>query len=355
MTLRRSRRLVVLAVAVAMVALGACDDGSSRASLPALRPSLEGYRIDYRVEVHAQGTETSERHVQVRRPFDGRDASFNPARTLGSTVLVSNGRHLYGSNGPSVLDYGERIGTPPGDYRLQPIVADLVRLHLFDKLSRARTVAGRACTVYRTGAPLGDPFKAPRTTEYVDECVDRDGLLLAERWYLHGKLLRDTEATHVDTTVPGDDAFAPPEGDLQRNPTSFGVVEELTRTRPPKTGLPYWVAPRPPFGFALTSRVRAVSTSATTGAAQVTDLAYIDTYIRGHDAITVTHREVGAARAPARGVATVHAGALGAGSVTLSTSGASIAFTADKVVVTVQGPVDIAHLRVFAAALRRTR
>ncbi|HVV36579.1 MAG TPA: hypothetical protein VHC63_08250 [Acidimicrobiales bacterium] len=352
MKLRHPGRVVAVVLAAALALLVVRHERSQDTALNAPAASLAGFSVEYRVETRAGGTRTETRNVQVRRPFDGRDASFDPTLSLGNSAFVSNGRHLYSQTGTSALDYGERIGAPPGDYRLEAIAGDLVRLGLA-RARGTRTVAGRVCRVYRTGAPLGDPFKGATAKEYADLCVGKDGLLLAERWYLNGKLLRDTEATSVDTSVPGDAAFAPPVGDLTANPTSFGAVKELSLTKPPNTGLPYWTARRPPWGFALRSRARTITSSTTSGSPQVTDIAYVDTYQRGHDAITVTHRELSAAGAPPRGVEQVDAGALGAGQVTLTTSGAAIAFRAGKWVVTVQGPFDVAHLRFFAASLRR--
>ena len=43
---------------------------------------------------------------------------------------------------------------------------------------------------------------------------------------------------------------------------------------------------------------------------------------------------------------------LGSGAVSLSDAGASISFQAGKWVVTVRGPLDVAHLRAFSGALR---
>ena len=53
-------------------------------------------------------------------------------------------------------------------------------------------MAGRSCDVYRFGQPLGDPIQKPKAGEYADLCIDRVGLVLSERWFLKGKLLRDT-------------------------------------------------------------------------------------------------------------------------------------------------------------------
>lgn len=349
-------RLIVGGLAIGMVALVVRHERSQQPTLSAPPPSLAGYSITYAVEVHAGATQVNQRSVQVRRPRDSRDATFTDVAAQPDTGFLSNGRHLFGYNGANVLDYGERVtAVAPGDYRLGSILRDLVRLDLARKTPTVRTIAGRSCVVYRFGSPLGDVFKAPSQSEYADDCIDADGLLLAERWYFKGKLLRDTEATHVSTAVPGDDAFAQPTEELKPNPTNFGAVKDLSLAKPPKTGLPYWVARRAPFGFVLRARVRGIASNTTGGSPQVTDIAYIDTYQRGHDLITVTHRELGAAGAPPSGFERVHAGALGRGEVNLSVSGASISFTAGKWVVTVQGPLDVARLRAFAASLRPVR
>ena len=155
--------------------------------------------------------------------------------------------------------------------------------------------------------------------------------------------------------MPSDASFAVPPGPVTPNPTDVGAVQVLSISKVPATGLPYWVAPAPPWGFELTRRSRAITTSSAGGGPEVTDIAYIDSYTRGSDVIEVVHRELSATGPPGDGVERVDSARLGSGAVNLSVAGASISFEAGKWVVTVRGPFDVAHLRAFSDGLRQRR
>ena len=315
--------------------------------------SIRGYRVVYRVETHAQGTEVTQRQVEVRRPLDSRDVTSPATGGSPTSGFVSVGTRLYQLTGAMVLDDGDRVAAvAPGDYRLRPILADLLRLRLARRVGAER-VAGRPCTVYRLGQPLEEPIRPRKAGQYADVCVDGSGIVLAERWFLHGGLLRDTRAEQVDETAPPDTAFVTPPGNVKTNPTAFSTLQTLPLSAVPDTGLPYWTATAP-WGFHLARRTRQVTTSMAGDTPQVVDISYVDSYMRGVDVIEVVHREASIAGAGGAGVERMGAGRIGTGAVTLSSSGASIAFDVGKWVVTVSGPVDVAHLRAFSERLRPT-
>ncbi|HZQ85132.1 MAG TPA: hypothetical protein VFA83_09860 [Acidimicrobiales bacterium] len=342
-------RTVTNVLAAAALALTACGGGGAP-PVEAPPHSVAGFRIVYRVETHAQAEEVTRREVTVRRPDDSSDLTYPDGSTQPASGFVSHGTRLYSVDGGALVDHGDRSsGAPPGDWRLAPALPDLARLALVRRVGTAR-VAGRPCVVYRFAGPVGDPIARAHAGEYADECVDGRGLLLSERWVLDGRVLRLTEATQVDTAGPADAAFVPPALPGHAIPIGFTAVETLSPTKLPSTGQPYWVAPAPPWGFRLARRVRAVTSGQSPDGPQISDVAYVDTYVRGSDAITVVHRDRTLARAP-NGAERVHAGRLGTAQVTFSSAGASLAFTAGKWVVTVEGPFDIAHLRVFASDL----
>lgn len=341
----------IVAVAVVLLAVLVVRRDGSGPQLLAPADSIAGYKVVYRVEAYAQGTEVSRREIGVRRPAASSDLTYPEGATEPVSGFVSTGSQLFGKNGDATLDYG---GLPvlaaPGDYRLGPVIADLQRLGLARKRG-AKRIAGRSCTEYRFGAPLGDPIKAQEDGEHADLCIDGVGLVLLERWSLNGRRLRETKAVHVDLTPPPPASFIPPPGDVKPNPSGVSTVTRLSTDQLPETGLPHWVAREPMWGFALSSRLRATTTSAASGSVQVSDILYVDSYVRGHDAFEVLHRELSSSGPPAPGAERVHAGKLGAGEVSFGVSGASISFAAGKWVVTVRGPFDVARLRAFAAGL----
>lgn len=353
MTVRRRTWLIAGAVVVGL-AIAAVASTRDHAPAPVAAPprSIAGFTVAYQVETHAQGTEITQRQVAVRRPYDSSDLTTPATGTGAQSGFISQGTHLFQANGTAILDYGDRVsGEPPGDYRLFPIIPDLVRLDLARRTSTDH-VAGRPCTVYRFGQPLGDPIRAAKAGEYADVCIDRAGIVLSQRWFLKGKLLQYLHAERVDATVPADAALAVPDGPRQPNPTGAGAVQDLGVSSIPTTGLPYWVTTSPPWGFRLAKRTRGVTTNAAGGTPEVVDIVYVDSYVRGTDVIDVVHRELAVTGPVGTGVEKVKAGRLGTGQVTLSDAGASIAFTAGKWVVTVQGPLDVAHLRAFSELLR---
>lgn len=342
-------RTVTNVLAAAALALTACGGGGAKPVAAPPRP-IAGYRIVYRVETHAQGEEATRREVTVRRPDESSDLTFPDGGAQPMSGFVSQGTRLVSIDGGALVDHGDRAsGAPPGDWRLAPALPDLVRLGLARRVGTAR-VAGRPCVTFRFAGPVGDPIARPHAGEYADECVDGRGLLLSERWVLNGRLLRLTQAEYVDTAVPADASFVPPALAGHPIPIGFTAVEPLSLARVPSTGQPYWVAPAPPWGFRLVRRVRAVTSGQSPDGPQISDVAYVDTYVRGPEAITVVHRDRTLAPAPS-GAEQVRAGRLGTGQVTFSSAGASLAFTAGKWVVTVEGPLDVAHLALFAGKL----
>jgi hypothetical protein len=284
----------------------------------------------------------------VQRPFASSDLTFAADSTApnGGTVATTTGFFVLQTDG--VLDFGQRAaGAPPSDYRVTRLLADLRRLHLATPLGSAR-IAGRPCRTYRFGSPLGDPLVPIGPDEHADLCIDASGLVLSERWERQGQVLREATATSVeDTGVP---PVAPPEGARRPSPLQYGQVEGLARDNRPAVDLPYSDSSRPPSGFPLVLRERLASTGQTAAGPQVSDLAYVDTYVRGTDAIQVTHREQGAETAP--GIEGVQAGRLGRGRVTVSLTGTSIVFAPPHWSLTVSGPLDVARLTAFAATLR---
>ncbi|MBV8958041.1 MAG: hypothetical protein JO087_04670 [Actinobacteria bacterium] len=346
--LPNTRTVVNVLTLVIALALTACSHDAPRVVAPAR--SITGFRIVYRVETHAPDLQVTRREVTVHRPDQSSDLTYADGGTQPTSGFVGQGTRLYSVEAGALVDHGDRAtGAPPGDYRLGPALPDLVRLHLARRMGTER-VAGRTCIVYRLAGPIGDPIKPVAAGEHADECVDSQGLLLSERWELDGKLLRLTRAERVDTTVPSDAAFAPPDLPRRQVPIGFTVVDTLPTTKVPSTGQQYWLAPAPPWGFGLVKRVRAITSGQTPDGPQVSDVAYVDTYARGADVITVVHRDPSVEPVP-KGFETLRAGRLGTGHVTFSTAGAAIAFAAGKWTVTVEGPLDVARVRAFAATL----
>lgn len=318
---------------------------------PNWRP-LDGYTIAYRVEVLVDAPERSRRVVAVRRPFDGADVTTpeEPARAVSG--LVSRAGHLYRLDPDRAVDLGDQGPVvAPGDLRLAAQLPALEHLGLAEPRGSA-TIAGRPCRRFRFGGPVTDPFKRPTDAEYADVCVDQDGLLLAEDWYLDGKLLRRTEAQTVAVTPPGDGAFDL--GGRPVIPTPAVTLTLLPSDRLPDTGQPYWTADPPPAGFALLSRYRSATTDPASGVPLPGGTVTADAYRSGADVVWVEHRAgAGLPVEPPPGTGErVEAGALGGGWLWFTPQGPQIRVAKDGQVVVVRGTIGPDDLLTFARSVR---
>ena len=328
-------------------------DGPSERDRPPNRAPLAGYVLTYRVEVTIDAPERSRRVVAVRRPFDGADRTTPLEPPAPVSGLVAREGHLYRLDPDRVVDLGDQgPAVAPGDLRLAPQLPMLERLGLAERRGTA-TVAGRPCRRFRFGGPVTDRFKRPTDAEYADVCLDADGLLLAEDWYLDGKLLRRTEAEEVVVTAPADDAF-----DLGGRPVVTAAVVTLAALPTdhiPDTGQPYWTADRPPAGFRLISRYRTATGDPTSGLPLPGAVVTADAYRSGADVVWVEHRGTDLPVEPPDGTgARVEAGTLGGGWLWLTPQGPQIRVANGGQVVVVRGTVAPDDLLAFARTLEAT-
>jgi hypothetical protein len=310
--------------------------------------TLTGYVLTYRVEVTIGAPEVSTRVLAVRRPFDGADRTTPEQPPGPASGFVARAGHLYRLDPERAVDLGDQgPAVAPGDLRLAGEIPTLVRLGLAEDLGSG-TIAGRVCRRYRFGGPVTDPFKRPSDAEYADICLDADGLLLAEDWYLDGKLLRRTRAETVTMAPPGDDSF-----DLGGRPvvsTPAVTLTTLPADQIPDTGAPYWTADPPPAGFTLLSRYRSTTADLGSGLPVPGAAVTADAYRSGPDVVWVEHRagtEL-AVEPPAGTGEAVEAGALGRGWLWLTPQGPQIRVAKDNQVVVVRGTIGPDDLLAFA-------
>ncbi|MGI8794888.1 MAG: hypothetical protein ACR2H3_17225 [Acidimicrobiales bacterium] len=323
----------------------------------------EGWRVRYRVE--SAGTAPHLEDVVVRPPFDARievRASLDPTSALTSERELSLGVLATQNPGasPAVL---EPDPTPAG-IRIEAILADAVRLGLAEQ-REIRLVAGRLCHVYRTGGALDATVLAPVSddADYVDLCVDVEGLLL-EEWQIfdgHGIRQRvalevdapsastDSELRRIDTT----DRVAPKDGG--------GSLREVDPASRPQGR--FFESPAPPAGFTFVGRYGAVPPQPGFADPNRRGTIYastVDVFVRGADAIVV---EVGGTLNlstafdldPANPQIDL-GGDLGTADVILGTSGAELrALVGDSGrFVKVKGTVPVADLEAVMRSLRPT-
>jgi hypothetical protein len=327
-------------------------DGPSEPARSGARAPLAGYTITYRVEVTIDAPERSRRVLTVRRPFAGSDRTTPEGPPGPVSGLVATGGHLYRLDPDRAVDLGDQgPAVAPGDLRLAAQLPALERLGLAEARGTA-AFAGRACRRFRFGGPVTDPFKQPSDAEYADVCIDADGLVLAEEWYLDGKILRRTEAETVNVTPPGDEAF-----DLGGRPVVPAPAVTLTTLpadRLPDTGQPYWTADPPPAGFALHGRYRTAPADPASGLPLSGATVTADAYRSGVDVVWVEHRTgTDLPVEPPTGTGErVEAGTLGGGWLWLTPQGPQVRVAQERQVVVVRGTVGPDDLLAFARSIR---
>jgi hypothetical protein len=242
---------------------------------------------------------TSTETFRVRRPFathiDNLDGD-PPGGDLQQTIISDLG--LYATAGSG--DEGQQVemvlpGAGIGDWRLDAILGDLVDNGTF-VLGDRRTLLGRECQVYRTGAPLENyALTKPTDTTYTDLCVDAGGLLLEQVAVADGALLEHLTATAVD------DAPSLSDADFAITGTPPGLDAGGTLLTP-IDGVPsdtsYWSFSQAPPGYSLQGRYtwqqnatdassQGTGTDASSGAPTTVVTSYVDVYTSGPDVLVV--------------------------------------------------------------------
>lgn len=252
----------------------------------AFGPFPERYRITYRVVV--TGAETTE-DVSVIAPFDSRTVSYRGRDAKGAPL---DERELtFGLLATRANGQTSALQVPPALAGPRPAAA-IPGAEEAGLVTRreVREVAGRRCQVWRTGGALAaTTFVAPGGDDYIDLCIDADGLLL-EEWQVNGGVgIRHRVAVAVRTggVEPEDLAQLPRDVTLTVNQGGGSIVETEPTARP--VG-PFLDTAGPPSGFTLRGRFTVVPPQAALleGAERGKTVAAVtDVYVRGTDAIII--------------------------------------------------------------------
>jgi len=251
-----SRRLLATAVVAAAVAAGIGgyllvgdeDAGDDRPAAILRTPT--SYRIVFRVEDFAGGDTVTIEELLVRRPFEARVETRAGGRLIALDVHAF-GRHAIQGEGEGRAVVVAAEPSPPGpDLQPAPALADALERELIERRAQ-RTVAGRACQVYRAGAPVAGGVITPvdaDSDEWADFCVDEAGLVVAEDWVLDGDLVRRRTASTVDERPDiSADAFVI-DGEVLPVDAGGGAVQLVTDdSRPPDAD--FWELRDAPAGF----------------------------------------------------------------------------------------------------------
>jgi hypothetical protein len=164
--------------------------------------SIKAYKVTYRTESLAAGDDifTTETYF-VRRPFES--ITYEYKGPPEKKIFVNERRQsfgLLGNEGLSHKPYSQVIapGTPSGDMRLDSVLADLARRGAVIT-GKSKTINGHHCTVVKTMDPIfGAKPAPPNHKDHTDNCIDRHGIVIEERWWLSRQLTRIRTAQDID-------------------------------------------------------------------------------------------------------------------------------------------------------------
>jgi hypothetical protein len=256
-------------------------------------------------EPEARTYTTSTEDFRVQRPFrthiDSRTGE-PPGGDVQWSIISDFGlssSETTGDEAPSIDSITPSAGI--GDWRLDAVLADLIADKTFLPRER-RTLLGRECQVYRTGAPLENyQISAPTDTTYADVCIDGSGLVLEQVAMEGGAVLEHLTATAIDLTPSlTDQDFA-----ITGSPASLADGgTSLSPIGGPPDDDSFWGFATPPTGYQLqghytlqqnaTDQSAVSPTGATADTTSPTDIApttvvtsYVDVYTSGANVIVV--------------------------------------------------------------------
>ena len=214
---------------------------------PVGRPP-EAYEITYLVEGYAPGgvVVDIERRL-VRLPFESRVES-GPSESPGEvTFLQVAALGVLQSSKDASLTSEPQIA--PGSAHVDGDVATSV----LEWRHEVRTILDRDCQVVRAGGPIDvATLEPPTSTDFADLCVDADGLVLQEEWFVGGDVFRRRTATELDTSPRIADADVTPTAAIPDGVPGGTFVEVTPDSRAPS--VTHWELPSAPEGFSLVGR-----------------------------------------------------------------------------------------------------
>lgn len=228
----RRQRIALGVVAALMVGLGIGIPLGRYLTTPPIdggpaRPM--SYQVLYRTATSATPGSTTRAWelLTVQRPFDASDLTYSRrpspgARPEGGAAFTRDRLYAF-SGGAFRVVSGRQLGPPGYDQDLLTQMPELEARGLARSLGRSETVAGRACSLYEFREPPSGAIQALGGNEHDDECIDSQGLVLADTWTLGGRVVQTKEAVRV-TVGPVQQPFAtgpaslPPAAVVQAKP-----------------------------------------------------------------------------------------------------------------------------------------
>ncbi|HZU73526.1 MAG TPA: hypothetical protein VE990_12220 [Acidimicrobiales bacterium] len=352
----RRQRLIIAAVALAMVAVGAGVQisrslGGGFTVGPGL---LSQYQVTYQVENGASAgpANTSWEVLTVRRPYGSADLTYS--RRPGPGVAPTGGsaadQHvLYSLDSAGAHQVAARQpGPPPGDQYLLQEMPDLLSRGLARDRGRQEVLAGRTCRLYSLFEPPAGPIKALDGADNHDEvCLDQAGLELSEQWTYNGHLVLRREAVLVRTygvELPSLSGASPPK--------DTSVVPTAVEDPHPQSFLR---APTAPPGFRAAVPVRYVFPDPQSPG-QLLAASVVWAFTQGSHVVTVEAGQEAGGQLPWQSNDTVTRSVtlsgLGPATTAMRSDGPEVRVAASQGWIRVRGTVPLAALVSYAQSLR---
>jgi hypothetical protein len=349
----RHQRKILALVAVLMVGLGVgIPLGGYLSRTPVdggpIRPS--SYQILYRTG-GTSGQPVGWEQLTVQRPFRASDLDFasppGPSATpTGGSVFTKDQLFAFAS-GAFQLVSDRQPGVPGFDQDLVTQLGELQSRHLAVDLHQRRTLAGRACQMYRFHEPPSGAVAELSGPGHDDLCLDRQGLILSEQWTLEGHIALQRRATTV--AVGQVTPSAAPRGNFT---LPSNAVASAHPDPSPRSFLPSPVAP-PGFTGGPPESVTEVNPQAED---QLLSAEVIWSFTKGPDVITVEAGESPPGRLPWTAQTTVTRPItltrLGGGRSAIRSDGAELRLDmGDGQWIRIRGTVPLAGLIAYANTL----
>ncbi|MDE0802577.1 MAG: hypothetical protein OSA99_04560 [Acidimicrobiales bacterium] len=244
------------------------------------------YRIAYDIVENALERQET---WTVQRPFESLVVGTRDGALVSGSATSRSDLYTYLTDRDGWYSIQPELHRAAFDQRPLAAMATMIELGLAESAGSGE-YAGRACSVYVTGAPLSSASVSPPGDERTEACIDDSGLLLYERWEIGDNVVTERTATSVEIDPDVDPAIFDPGPIVDDAPELDALLGNVAVEADEATLEDLRTDIVVPDGYALISAVFRSSTSDTgTGGAAETVRFYSD----GVDLIELAEVTVG--------------------------------------------------------------
>lgn len=165
------------------------------------------YRIVYDIVENTLGRQET---WTVQRPFESLVVGTRDGAVVSGSATSRSDLYTYLTDRDGWFSIQPELHRASFDQRPLSAMATMIELGLAESAGTGE-YAGRACSVFVTGAPLTSASVSAPGDERTEACIDDRGLLLYERWEIGDSLVSERTATSVEIDPAVDPAIFDPE------------------------------------------------------------------------------------------------------------------------------------------------